>query len=111
VLSRPLGWALFWIWNLGVVRLGWALVLGGVSQPIEWAEFPIVVEVVPERMPAAGNGANCAMVFSGTDPETGRLDVYLETLAGGASATAVGDGMDAVQVHVTSEADDRMPRK
>ena len=42
------------------------------------------------------------MVFSGTDPKTGKLYVYLETLAGGAGATAVGDGMDAVQVHVTN---------
>lgn len=46
VLSRPLGWALFWIWNVGVVVLGWTLVLLGVSQPIEWAEFPIVVDVI-----------------------------------------------------------------
>ncbi len=58
--------------------------------------------VVPERVPAAGNGANCAMVFSGTDPKTGQLYVYLETLAGGAGATASGDGPDAVQVHVTN---------
>jgi N-methylhydantoinase B len=42
------------------------------------------------------------MVFSGTDPKTGKLYVYLETLAGGAGATAAGDGMDAVQVHVTN---------
>jgi len=61
-----------------------------------------LAEVVPERVPAAGNGANCAMVFSGTDPKTGRLYVYLETLAGGAGGTAAGDGMDAVQVHVTN---------
>src|SRR5499426_294820 len=61
-----------------------------------------LAQVVPERVPAAGNGANCAMVFSGTDPRTGKLYVYLETLAGGAGATAAGDGMDAVQVHVTN---------
>jgi N-methylhydantoinase B len=61
-----------------------------------------LARVVPERVPAAGNGANCAMVFSGTDPRTGRLYVYLETLAGGSGATATGDGMDAVQVHVTN---------
>ncbi len=61
-----------------------------------------LAQVVPERVPAAGNGANCALVFSGTDPRTGRAYVYLETLAGGAGATARGDGMDAVQVHVTN---------
>ena len=61
-----------------------------------------LAQVVPERVPAAGNGANCAMVFSGTHPRTGALYVYLETLAGGAGATAGGDGPDAVQVHVTN---------
>ena len=61
-----------------------------------------LARIVPERVPAAGNGANCAMVFSGTHPATGKLYVYLETLAGGAGATAEGDGMDAVQVHVTN---------
>jgi N-methylhydantoinase B len=61
-----------------------------------------LAQVVPERVPAAGNGANCAMVFSGTHPRTGALYVYLETLAGGAGATAGGDGLDAVQVHVTN---------
>ena len=61
-----------------------------------------LAQVVPERVPAAGNGANCALVFSGVDPSTGQLYVYLETLAGGSGATASGDGMDAVQVHVTN---------
>ena len=61
-----------------------------------------LAQVVPERVPAAGNGANCAFVFSGVDPSTERLYIYLETLAGGAGATAVSDGMDAVQVHVTN---------
>ena len=61
-----------------------------------------LAQVVPDRVPAAGNGANCALVFSGVDPSTGQLYVYLETLAGGSGATASGDGMDAVQVHVTN---------
>src|SRR5262245_47446467 len=61
-----------------------------------------LAQVVPERVPAGGHGANCAMVFSGTNPDTDKPYVYLETLAGGAGATAIGDGMDAVQVHVTN---------
>jgi N-methylhydantoinase B len=61
-----------------------------------------LAQVAPERVPAAGNGANCAMVFSGTDPRSGKPYVYLETLAGGAGASPTGDGMDAVQVHVTN---------
>ena len=61
-----------------------------------------LAQVVPDRVPAAGNGANCALVFSGVDPASGQIYVYLETLAGGSGATATGDGMDAVQVHVTN---------
>src|ERR1700741_4918783 len=45
VLSRKLGWFLFWIWNFAVVLPGWVLVLSGFSQPLEWAEFPLVVDL------------------------------------------------------------------
>src|SRR6266481_620614 len=44
VLSRRLGWWLFVLWNFVVVLPGWILVLAGVSQPLEWAEFPLVVD-------------------------------------------------------------------
>src|SRR5437879_239967 len=44
VLSRRLGWLLFWIWNFAVVLPGWVLVAAGFSQPLEWAEFPLVVD-------------------------------------------------------------------
>ena len=44
VLSRKLGWFLFFIWNFAVVLPGWVLVLAGFSQPLEWAEFPLVVD-------------------------------------------------------------------
>jgi cytochrome c oxidase cbb3-type subunit I/II len=45
VTSRPLGWLLFVVWNLGVVVPGHILVQAGYSQPLEWAEFPIVTDV------------------------------------------------------------------
>jgi|ERR1700688_4990250 len=45
VLSRKLGWLLFFIWNFAVVLPGWVLVAAGFSQPLEWAEFPLVVDV------------------------------------------------------------------
>lgn len=45
VTSRRLGWLLFVVWNFGVVIPGWVLVQIGVSQPLEWAEFPIVTDV------------------------------------------------------------------
>jgi N-methylhydantoinase B len=41
-------------------------------------------------------------VFSGTDPRTGRYYIYLETIGGGAGATAHADGLDGVQVHITN---------
>jgi len=44
VTSPRLGRWLFGIWNLAVMVPGWALVLAGVSQPLEWAEFPLVID-------------------------------------------------------------------
>jgi N-methylhydantoinase B len=64
--------------------------------------FGALAQALPDRVPAAGNGANSAWVFSGVHPGTGRYYVYLETLAGGAGATARARGLDAVQVHVTN---------
>lgn len=46
VTSHKLGVILFWLWNFGVVLPGWTLVLMGFSQPLEWAEFPIFVDVL-----------------------------------------------------------------
>jgi N-methylhydantoinase B len=57
---------------------------------------------LPDRVIAATNGANCAWVFSGTNPTTGEYYVYLETIGGGSGARAGKDGLDAVQVHVTN---------
>ena len=45
VTSRKLGLWLFGVWNFAVMIPGWILVLSGVSQPLEWAEFPMVVDV------------------------------------------------------------------
>jgi len=46
VTSRQLGRWLFGLWNFAVIMPGWMLVLAGVSQPLEWAEFPLVVDAV-----------------------------------------------------------------
>jgi len=45
VTSPRLGRWLFAIWNVAVMIPGWVLVLAGVSQPLEWAEFPLAVDV------------------------------------------------------------------
>ncbi len=44
VTSRKLGWFIFWLWNFVVVLPGWILVCAGFSQPLEWAEFPSIVD-------------------------------------------------------------------
>lgn len=44
VTSIRLGWVLFAVWNGLLVLPGWALVQAGVSQPLEWAEFPLPVD-------------------------------------------------------------------
>src|ERR1700730_3336108 len=43
VLSRRLGWFLFWIWNCAVVLPGWGLAPPGFGRPPEWAGFPLGV--------------------------------------------------------------------
>lgn len=44
VVSRRLGWFMFIVWQGGIVAVGWVSVLGGYSQPLEWAEFPLLVD-------------------------------------------------------------------
>jgi len=44
VTSARLGMWLFGLWNFAVMAPGWILVLAGVSQPLEWAEFPMVID-------------------------------------------------------------------
>jgi cbb3-type cytochrome c oxidase subunit I len=44
ITSPALGRWLFALWNFVVLVPGWALVLGGVSQPLEWAEFPLAID-------------------------------------------------------------------
>jgi cbb3-type cytochrome c oxidase subunit I/cbb3-type cytochrome c oxidase subunit III len=46
VLSRKLGWLLFVLWNFAVLVPGWVLVFAGVSQPLEWGEFPLVIDAL-----------------------------------------------------------------
>lgn len=44
VTSITLGWWLFGLWNFVAVIPGWILVLAGISQPLEWAEFPLAID-------------------------------------------------------------------
>ncbi len=45
VTSARLGQWIFGLWNFVIVLPGWVLVLAGFSQPLEWAEFPLVIDV------------------------------------------------------------------
>ena len=44
VTSARLGRWLFALWNFAVMAPGWILVLAGISQPLEWAEFPLAID-------------------------------------------------------------------
>jgi len=44
VTSARLGQWLFGLWNFVIVVPGWLLVLAGFSQPLEWAEFPLIID-------------------------------------------------------------------
>ena len=71
------------------------------GQRIADAILGALAGALPDRVIAAGNGANTAASFFGRGPD-GRYYVYLETLGGGAGARAYADGTDGVQVHMTN---------
>jgi len=57
---------------------------------------------LPDRVPAAPNGANTMAVFSGVDPRSGEPYVYLETIGGGAGGRPTKPGKDGVQTGITN---------
>ncbi|MDP6707372.1 MAG: hydantoinase B/oxoprolinase family protein [Alphaproteobacteria bacterium] len=63
--------------------------------------FGALAEAIPERVMAAGNGANTTAVFSGRGP-TEAFYVYLETIGGGIGARSYKDGAEATQAHLTN---------
>jgi len=54
VMSRHLGWLLFWLWNVGMLLPGWALVAANLPhpllaiKPLEWTEFPLGINAITE---------------------------------------------------------------
>ena len=63
--------------------------------------FGALAPACPDRIIAAGNGANTSAAFFGQGAD-GRYYVYLETLGGGSGGRAYKDGVDGVQVHMTN---------
>ena len=71
------------------------------GQRIVDAVFGALAPACPDRVIAAGNGANTSAAFFGRGAD-GRYYVYLETLGGGAGGRSYRDGVDGVQVHMTN---------
>ncbi|MCY4460562.1 MAG: hydantoinase B/oxoprolinase family protein [Albidovulum sp.] len=63
--------------------------------------FGALAPACPEKIIAAGNGANTSAAFYGRSAQ-GKYYVYLETLGGGAGGRFYKDGTDGVQVHMTN---------
>ena len=61
-----------------------------------------LAQVGPERVIAACNGSVASATFVGTQPGTGEIWVYLETIGGGSGARHDKDGLDGVHVHMTN---------
>lgn len=46
VKSQRLGFVIFILWNFAIMIPGVVLVLAGFSQPLEWAEFPLLIDAL-----------------------------------------------------------------
>lgn len=64
--------------------------------------FGAMAQLVPKRVMAGCNSAITSIIFSGQQPNSEKSYIYLETVAGGSGARFSGDGLDAVQVHMTN---------
>ena len=84
VTSIKLGWLLFIVWNFLLVLPGWILVQNGISQPLEWAEFPLPIDL------SATCGlllANCQFVLPVIRARVRSLYVSAWYIAGGLTFT------------------------
>jgi len=81
---------------------GAAVAAGNVetSQRIVDVVLGALAKAIPDRIPAAAQGTMNNVVFGGG--EGGDAWVYYETLAGGMGAHAGGNGLSAVQCHMTN---------
>ena len=76
-------------------------VVGGWETQVRLTDiiFQALHPAMPERVPAATKGTMCKVGFGGTDPRSGQLYAYYETMAGGYGGRSSKDGPDAVQCH------------
>jgi len=82
---------------------GAAVAAGNVetSQRIVDVVLGALAKAIPERIPAAAQGTMNNVIFGGESAD-GDEWLYYETLAGGMGAHAGGDGLSAVQCHMTN---------
>jgi N-methylhydantoinase B len=82
-----------------------AAVAGGnveTSQRLVDVLLGALAHALPERIPAASAGTMNNLTIGGTDPRSGELFTYYETIAGGAGGGPAGDGASGVQTHMTN---------
>ena len=60
-----------------------------------------LAQAIPEQIPAASQGTMNNLAMGGVAADTGSWDYY-ETMAGGMGASASGEGLSAVQTHMTN---------
>ena len=82
-----------------------AAVAGGnveTSQRITDVLLKALAQILPDRIPAASSGTMNNLTIGGTDPRTGQLFAYYETIAGGSGARPNGNGVAGVHTHMTN---------
>ncbi len=77
------------------------------SQRIVDVVLGALAKAMPDRIPAAAQGTMNNVIFGGEGVDAGHganndVWLYYETLAGGMGAHAAGDGLSAVQCHMTN---------
>lgn len=78
-----------------------APVVGGWETQVRLTDVLLkaLAPAIPDRIPAGTKAMMCQVGFGGTDPRTGELYAFYETLAGGYGGRVTSDGPDAVQTH------------
>ncbi len=72
------------------------------AQRIVDAVLGALSKAMPEIIPAASQGTMNNISIGGMDPRNNKPFAYYETIAGGAGASAQGDGEDAIHCHMTN---------
>jgi len=72
------------------------------SQRIVDAVYKTLIEVMPDRLPAASHGSMNNVMMGGLNPRTNERWVLYETVGGGYGGRLELDGVDGIQVNMTN---------